>query len=329
MVGSELILCGYESALKLIMWFSMLVDPEMIIFSVGAERKLYCIHRRVVQSATMSFNVAPPSIAEIDPDVRILSAESTEIFNEFVSWLYSRKLSLQVEDSADLVKLIRISNFALIWRVEALQDTIMAALMEALKADSETLFATIEKLFEEGELYRQCIAQLLDAFSLNLILLQDLSIDKLLSIYASSTKWHCNRFKNMIMDTIQDTLLGHSQMLTLDQVRKVFDDVQPSADERIRTFCVALYHHQRFSHDYLLPFEEAILFMAEAQDFIVDYMHFEEEVMFCRISSSYEVGDDPRDRKHGAFPQCYFHIHDSDKNEKCHLPSGKQVTFAC
>jgi hypothetical protein len=307
----------------------MLNDPEMIIFSVGAEGKRYCVHRTVVQSATMAFNVAPSSTAEIHPDIRILFAENTEVFDEFVSWLYTRNLTSQVDGSVDLVKLIRLYMFALMWRVEALKDTTMKALMGVLNVDFDAFFATVEKVFKEDEPYRNRIAQVLDTISQELISLKDPSIDKLLSMYASSTKWRCNRLKNMIMDTLQDTLLTQSQMLTVDQVRKVFEVIQPSADERIRTFCVALYHHQRFSNEHLLPFENAIKYLVEAEDFIVDYMHFEQEVMFCRISSSYEVGDDPRDRKYGSFPHCYFHVHDPEKNEKCHLPSDKRVTFAC
>lgn len=190
----------------------MLNDPEMIIFVVGEAMKRYHLHRKLVQSATMVFNITPSSTADVDPDIRMMLHENEEIFEEFVAWLYTRNLTSQLSDgSVDLIKLIRIYIFALMWHVCALKDAAMQALMATLNTDFDAFFATIEKVFEEADdPYRHRIAQVLDAVSKQLLSVKDLSTEKLLSLYTSSIKWRCNRLKNVIMDTLQDTLLTQS-----------------------------------------------------------------------------------------------------------------------
>lgn len=302
----------------------------MIIFVVGDEKRRYHLHRKLVQSATLCFNIAPPSIAEIDPDLRMLLDEDTEIFDEFVAWLYNRDRSWNVEERfVDLVKLVKIYVFALMWHIDPLKSAIMKALVKILDIDFDAFFATIETVFEEANNpYRYRITQVLDAVSRELVSFKRIGVDKLLDMYALSIKWGCNRLKNIIMDTLQDTLVAEAQLLTLDQIKKVFENLPSSPNERLRRFCVALYHHQRFSDEGQLSIQDASDYYVECDNFILDYMEFEQEVMFCKISDSYTVGDDPRDRKLGSFPQCYFHVHDSEKNEKCHMTSDKQVTFA-
>lgn len=272
----------------------------------------------------------------------MLNDESTEVFDVFVSWLYDRTRALKVPEGFDLVKFVKTYLFAVTYHISGFKRTVVKNLLVLLTTEEvevDVLFSTVEQIFAKSvKQNRYEISRPFYTISDDLLACEDIGSSNLLSLYAFAVRRSSNRLKNLAMDMLQDTLMKTSELLTPDQVEWVFENIDhpihspnepKQPNERMRRFCVALIHFQRFSDDEkvakLSPQDALNYYFCACDDFIRDYLDFEQEVMLSKISDVFEAGDDPRERTRGSFPSCYFHVH--EENEQCH-GSDQRVAFA-
>jgi hypothetical protein len=295
-------------------------DQEMIIFVVGEEKRPYSLQRSVVQSVSFAFEASLQN-TNINAGVCMLPTETVEVFDEFAAWLSDRNRTWGSLKPFEYLKMVKFYVFALVYHIDDLKPPIKKALIEALGGPFEIFFIRIEKALMKADVSRKdCTAQVLDTVACELLFrMKNNDVDDLIQIYALADSWECTRFRNRVMDDLRDTLYSKDEVLTLPQVIRIFTNAPDLNKGGIRRFCVALLSYQRFSHNIRLSNEEALKYFADVKGFTLEHLEFEKDAVFRKFSDDYNYWDDPRDRRSGNFPRCYFHVHDNkNENEKCH-----------
>lgn len=136
------------------------------------------------------------------------------------------------------------------------------------------------------------------------------SISDLIDLYVFAEENYCSRFRDAIMDALQDNLAENDRSLCFKDVEKIFSTTYNFDDIPLREFCAA-FSNWKLSVDKDLSSGQL--------EKCFQIHRFKIEYLDIQAKFSGQNMKDPRIRGTDMFPDCYFHDHwdEEDAGVRC------------
>jgi BTB/POZ domain len=131
---------------------------------------------------------------------------------------------------------------------------------------------------------------------------------ELIDLYLFANAKCSNRFKNIVMDTLQDGVIDEELFLGQSHLKRIFDGTCSPTEVPIRRFCVAYITYRL--HLGLDEAEDVSDFFRSHPDAMTEYLSFQEA---CS-TDIYEMCPWQRGASK-LYHRCYFHVHGEE--EEC------------